>query len=118
MSVTVIAEFDSVDFAERAARRVKNRFPQATKATIRCKKAPDDRKTNRFAVPVLDSFRDTFQVVAFTSNLHPSASVNPFDKTEEDERKSALLEITAERTQSQKIAGLLLACGGYDVHTV
>ena len=39
MGVTVIAEFDTVDFAERAARRVKSHFPQAGKSVIKCRPA-------------------------------------------------------------------------------
>ena len=118
MSVIVTAEFESVDFAERAAKRIKNRYPQTSKAVIRCKKAPDDNRKGRIAVPVLDSFRDTFQTVAFTSSLIPSAAENPFNKTEPDEKKSALLEITTERMQAKRIAGTMLSCGGYDIRTV
>lgn len=118
MSVTVTAEFDSVDFAERAARRVKARYPQVGKAVIKCNHVSDGDEQHRVAVPVLNSFHDNFMAIAFTPTPPFSAENTSLFRNETDQRRTAALEITAETAQAEKIAGFLISCGGYRVQKV
>ncbi len=118
MSVTITAEFDSVDFAERAARRVKSHYPQVGKAVIKCGHLSDGDEQHRVPVPVLNSFHDTFQAVAFTPTPPFSTENSSLFRNETDRRRTATLEITAETAQSNKISGFLISCGGYRIQKV
>ena len=116
MSVTITAEFDSVDFAERAARKVKSHYPQVKKAVIKCNRISEGNLQDR--VPVLNSFHDTFQTIAFTTDPPFHFGTNPIFKNETDQRHTAALEITSETAQADKISGFLISCGGYQVQKV
>lgn len=118
MSVTITAEFDSVDFAERAARRVKAHFPQLGKAVIKCNHMSDGDEQHRVPVAVLSSFHDNFQAVAFTPTPPFSSENTSVFRNETQQRRSAALEITSETAQADKIAGFLISCGGYRIQKV
>lgn len=119
MSVTVIAEFDAVDFAERAARRVKSRFDQVGKAVIKCRPIghEDQHGISRVIVPVQSAF-NYFEAAAYTPNAMFSTEPLAVSHTEVEERHTASLEITTVKPQANKVAGFLVSCGGYHVRRV
>lgn len=118
MSVTVTAEFDSVDFAERAARRVKSHYPQIGKAVIKCNHISDGDEQHRVPVAVLNSFHGNFQAVAFTPTPLFSTENTSLFRNETSRRHTATLEIKSETAEAEKIAGFLVSCGGYRVQKV
>ncbi len=118
MSVTITAEFDSVDFAERAAKRVKARYPQVRKAVIRCNNISDGDEQHRVPVPVLNSFHNNFMTIAFTPTPPFSTENTSLFRNETDRSRTAALEIISETAQAEKIAGFLVSCGGYRVQKV
>ena len=119
MGVTVIAEFDTVDFAERAARRVKSHFPQAGKAVIKCRPAnhAGQHGIDRFIVPVQSAY-NYFEAAAYTPNAMFSTEPLMVSHPETEERHTASLEIATVKPEANKIAGYLISCGGYHIRRV
>ena len=118
MSVTVSAEFESVDFAERAARRIRMNFPDSGTAVITCRQMADAPENQRVPVSVLNSFSTNFQTVAYTSTPMFSGKDASIYAEEPERRKSASLAIKTEAPQAGSIAGMLTSCGGYDTRKV
>lgn len=120
MSVTVTAEFDSVDFAERAAKRIRARYSGARKAVIRCHRMREasNHGIGRTILPVQSAY-SYFEAAAYTNSdsmfsLKPTSISHP----ETEENHSATLSITTNNLQASTIAGQMISCGGYNVRTV
>ena len=112
MSVTVSADFDSVDFAERAAKKVRTHFAPIEKIIIRCQRVDSEDRDQALyqIVPVQSSF----------STYFAAASYDPLEKTtiftnEVETRTNAILEVVTDLSKADKVAGFLISCGGVHV---
>lgn len=117
MSVTVTAEFDSVDFAERAAKKVRTHFAPIEKITIRCRRVDSDLKGTPplTIVPVQSSFSTYFEAAAYNPIDRVNSENTSYFRTEVDDRTNATLEIVTDLSKADKVAGFLISCGGVRV---
>lgn len=113
MNIKIVGEFETIDFAEICANRIRHTCSGVKKAVVRCKRIGNYTSYS----PVILS-----PTAAYSSGNYSGALVPPehghVHETEVDERRTAELEIVADESSYHKISALFSACGGNDVRRV
>lgn len=113
MNIKITGEFESIDFAEICANRIRHTCSGVKKAVVRCKRVGNYGSYS----PVVLSPTAAYASGNYTGALVPPEHAHSYE-TEVDERRSAELEITADESCYHKISALFSACGGNNVRRV
>ena len=113
MNIKIVGEFETIDFAEICANRIRHTCSGIKKAVVRCKRVGNYSSYS----PVILSPTAAYASGNFSGALVPLEHAHAYE-TEVDERRSAELEIVADESSYHKISALFSAYGGTNVRRV